>query len=496
MRSTKHDVIVVGGGMGGLAAAIALGAAGQRVLLLERADALGGKVGEVVVDGVAFDTGPSVLTLPDVVDSVLRRAGLSVAADLPLVRPSPSFRYRYPSGTQLDVFVDVEDTIASVRRTLGDLAGDELRQFLSYAKDIWETSKDDFVFGEAPTVSTLVRLAFTRPFDMLKVDPLHSMRGAITSRITSPELRTLLLRYATYNGSDPTTAPATLNCIAHVELALGGFGVAGGMSALRDVLARACAAVGVVIQTGVSVDDVVVVEGRVVGVRVGNDVIEADDVVVNADVAWLRALPGFATALPKPTSLSMSGATMVIKARRRDTRVAHEVVFADADYLDEFADIFRRRRGPRTPTIYVCAQERAHARRGWHEHEPLFVMVNAPALDTGDTVDTVDDSAMLLDHALLRLRALQLINNDDKVIWRRSASDLAAAFPGSAGSLYGAASNDRRAAFSRASNAVKDVAGLYLASGSAHPGGGVPLCLQSGLLAATALLARRGGRKR
>ena len=482
--SDKQDVIVVGGGMGGLAAAIALGAAGKRVLLLERADHLGGKVGDVVVDGVAFDTGPSVLTLPDVVDRVLRLAGMSVAAHLPLVRPSPSFRYRYPSGTQLDIFVDVDDTIASVRRTLGDVAATELASFLRYARDIWETSKDDFVFGPAPSVSTLVRLALSRPFDMLKVDPLHSMRQAINNRISSPELRALLLRYATYNGSDPTTAPATLNCIAHVELSLGGFGVAGGMSALRDALQQACAAVGVVVRTGVAVDDLVRFDGRVVGVRVGEDVVEAGSVVVNADVAWLRALPGLAKAAPKPSSLSMSGATMVIKARRRATRVAHEVVFPDGDYLDEFADIFRRRRGPRTPTIYVCAQEQAHARRGWAEHEPLFVMVNAPAVEAG--ID--DDSAALLDHALHRLRALRLIDDDDAVIWRRSASDLAAAFPGSAGSLYGAASNDRLSAFRRANNAVGSVAGLYLASGSAHPGGGVPLCLQSGLLAADAVV--------
>ncbi len=484
--STAFDVVVVGGGMGGLAAAIALGAANKRVLLLERASSLGGKVGEAVVDGVAFDTGPSVLTLPGIVDDVLRHAGMSVAAQLPLTRPSPSFRYHYESGVVLDVFVDADDTIASIGRVLGDASANELRSFLRYAKDIWETSKDDFIFKAAPSLATLVRLAMSRPLDMLKVDPLHSMVQAINNRITSPQLRTLLLRYATYNGSDPTTAPATLNCIAHVELDLGGFGVVGGMSALRDVLHAACERVGVEVRCGVSVDDMVVSDGRVVGVRVGTDVIEANDVVVNADVAWLRALPGLQRALPKPSSLSMSGATMVIKARRRSSRVAHEVIFPAGDYLEEFADIFRHRRAPRTPTIYVCAQERAHQRQGWAEHEPLFVMVNMPAIQAG----VVDDSDVVLDHAAQRLRQRGMIDADDEIVWRRSAADLAQQFPGSAGSLYGAASNDRLSAFRRADNAVASVAGLYVASGSAHPGGGVPLCLQSGLLAAAALLRR------
>ena len=490
-----HDVIVVGGGMGGLAAAIALGAAGRRVLLLERATVVGGKVGEIVVDGVVCDTGPSILTLPEVVDDVLRHAGMSVAEHLPLVRPTPSFRYRFSSGQTVDVEVELADTLRNVEGSLGVEAARELQGFLRYAESIWKTSKDDFVFGAAPGAATLARLALTRPIDMLKVDPLRSMRQAIRAQIKSPELRALLLRYATYNGSDPTTAPATLNCIAWVELGLGGFGVAGGMGALRDTLLRAATKVGVVVHTGVAVDGVVVVDGRVVGVRVGDEVINAAAVVVNADVGWLRGQPGIARALPKPSSPSMSGATMIIKARRRAGRVAHEVVMAEAPkgadpsatLLEEFADIFARRRAPQRPTIYVCAQEQAHGRSGWADHEPLFAMINLPAL-AADAVDTEPDGVEVLESAAARLRTLGVIDDDDAIVWRRGPHELARRFPGSQGSLYGAASNDRLSAFRRPANVVAGLAGLYLASGSAHPGGGVPLCLQSGLLAAQGVL--------
>lgn len=480
--------------MGGLSAAIRLGAAGKRVLLLEAANQLGGKIGTATHDGVAFDTGPSVLTLPDILDGVLRLAGIRVGnddgADLQLVSPSPAFRYRFHDGAILDVFVAVEDTIASVQRSLGDEAARELRSFLRYAQGIWDASKDDFVFGAAPTMLDLVRLGMTRPFDMLKVDPLSSMKGAIEKRVTSPALRQLLLRYATYNGSDPLTAPATLNCIAHVELSLGGFGIRGGMAAVRDVLHEACRKVGVDVRTGTPVTRLVEDGGRVRGVVVGDATVRADAVVVNADVAWLReaGLPSVDAALPKPAPLSMSGATMVLKARRRRGdrgRVAHEVLFC-ADYAAEFDDIFRRRRGPRDPTIYLCAQELAHGRTGWAEHEPLFVMVNLPALDDG----VVDDGDALLDAAKARLVDAGLIDGDDDEVWRRSSTGLATRFPGSRGSLYGAASNTRASAFSRAGNAVRAKPGLYLASGSAHPGGGVPLCVQSGLLAADAVLAR------
>jgi 1-hydroxycarotenoid 3,4-desaturase len=488
----RVDVVVVGGGMGGLSAAVKLGAAGKKVLLLEAASQLGGKIGTETVDGVWFDTGPSVLTLPEIIDGVLRLAGLKVghdaAADLRLIAPSPAFRYRFDDGMELDVHVALEDTIASVTRTLGETAGRELREFLRYAQGIWEASKDDFVFGKAPTMLDLARMGMARPLDMLKVDPLSSMKGAIEKRVTSTALRQLLLRYATYNGSDPLTAPATLNCIAHVELSLGGYGVAGGMAALRDVLADACRRVGVTLTTNAPVTRLLEERGRVTGVVVGGRTVLASAVVVNADVAWLReeGLPSAEKALPKPSPLSMSGATMVLKARRRrgaHGRVAHEVLFC-ADYAAEFDDIFRRRRGPRDPTIYLCAQELAHERSGWPEHEPLFAMVNLPALDHG----VVDDGDAVLDAAKARLVHKGLIDPDDQEIWRRSSTGLGARFPGSRGSLYGAASNSRASAFSRAPNALSTRPGLFLASGSAHPGGGVPLCVQSGVLAADAIL--------
>jgi phytoene desaturase len=489
-RPHKH-VVVVGAGMGGLAAAIALGAAGQKVTLLEAAADVGGKVGEVTVDGVSFDTGPSVLTLPDILDAVLAHAGMSVERDVGLVRPGPAFRYRFPSGRVLDVFVAVDETLASVERSLGRAARDELATFLSYARDIWATSKDDFVFGPAPSVATLLRLALTRPFDMLKVDPLSSMQGALLQRIADPDLRLLLMRYATYNGSDPFSAPATLHCIAHVELALGGFGVAGGMMSIARALSRAADKVGVVVRTNARVRRILTTKpGDVAGVVLdGDEAIGADAVVVNADVAHLTEtlLPSSSGALPRPSAPSMSGATMVLKARRRTgaaSRVAHEVLFP-ADYKAEFDDIFRRGRSPQEPTVYVCAQEHAHARRGWDDHEPLFVMANAPALADG----VVDDGEELLQRARARLLAAGMIDADDAVVWQRTSGGLADRFFGSRGSLYGAASNTRQSAFARAPNAVTRVPGLYLASGTAHPGGGVPLCLQSGLLAARAVLA-------
>lgn len=498
------STIIVGGGLGGLSAAIALRAAGEPVRLLEAAPTLGGKLDTVTVDGVAFDTGPSVMTLPDVAAAVLARAGVRLEDVLTLHTPSPAFRYHFPKAIAdgpLDVFVDVDETLASVRDTLGADAADDLRAFLAYARGIWEASKDHFVFAKAPSVGSLVRLALRHPRDLLRVDPFHTMATAAAARVRHPALQLLLLRYATYNGSDPYTAPATLHCIAHVELGLGGYGIVGGMGALRDVLVQEAERLGVVFETGCPVRALQErADGTITGVVVDDGrTIEADAVVVNADVGWLRTVASTSVvkALPKAGTPSMSGATAVLKCRRRDgadARVAHEVFFAD-DYRDEARDIFERRRPPVTPTVYLCAQEQAHRRQGWAAHEPVFAMVNVPALSErrptgGELGAPGDDDAACLHRGLERLRAAGHLDVDDEVIWQRTGADLGARFAGSAGSLYGAASNDAQAAFRRPANALK-VPGLFLASGSAHPGGGVPLCLQSGLLAADARLAAR-----
>jgi phytoene dehydrogenase-like protein len=212
--------------------------------------------------------------------------------------------------------------------------------------------------------------------------------------------------------------------------------------------------------------------------------LEVGQVIANADVAHV-----FGTLLaehePPRQQRSMSGWTAIVRARRRP-RPSHGVLFP-RKYRSEFVDIFDRSRCPSDPTVYVCAQEKAHRRAGWDDHEPLFVMANAPSLRLSEQ-PAADAYRELRDVVLRRLRSVEWLAPDDEVVWERTPGGLAARFPGSGGAIYGPASNSRFAAFQRAANRVPGVDGLYLASGSAHPGGGVPLCILSGAAAARAAL--------
>lgn len=491
------DVLVVGAGMGGLAAAVALAARGLEVEVLEAGERVGGKMGIVEVDGVEADTGPSVLTLPGALDRVLRLAGSSLADEVELLEPEPAFRYLYPDGVALDVFARPERTLASAEAALGRPARDELAAFLAYAARIWEAAAPHFVLGPAPSAAALAAGGLASLALLPRIDPLRGMWGAIRARVRSPHLRALLARYATYNGSDVRRAPATLNCIAHVELGLGGFGVRGGMYEVARALSRAAERAGARVACGARVERILLRHGRVEGVETADGrTLRAPAVVANADAAHVFGAllpPGARPRLSGRAEPSMSGWTAILRARRRaggDARVAHTVLFPARDYVEEFADVFSRGRPPAEPTVYLCAQEACHARRGWAEEEPVFVMANAPAEPASgprppETWDVLCGAVLrALDRAGLR-------DAGDEVVWERTPAGLAERFPGSRGSLYGAASNGPLAAFRRPANRAAP-RGLYLASGSAHPGGGVPLCLLSGLAAARALLEDRG----
>lgn len=486
----SHDVIIVGSGIAGLSAAIPASAAGLRVLVLEAAERWGGKAGIASVDGVEFDTGPSLLTLPDVFDEIFRAAGSSLAEEVRLIRPDPAFRYLFHSGAQLDISVEREETAARIGALWGERARDEFESYLSDAERIWQAARPHFVEGPAPNWATILRGGPSALFALGKIDAFRSLEEGIRRRVKTPELVQLFARFATYNGSDMRTAPATLGCIAHVELNLGGWGVEGGIFRLVEALGQCAMRLGVEFEWNARVEELLLERGRVQGVRVRGGQRRASSVLVNADVRHLleELLPEGATTLSlEKTVPSMSAYNAVYRAARGgevSTRPAHAVVFPE-DYAAEFADIFEKNRPPRTPAVYVCAQEVAQKRVGWPEQEPLFVMANCPAVQEDYEEALVAELAEKVER---KLRSVGWLLDTDERVWSRTPRQLAERFPGSRGALYGAASNDKWSAFRRAPQEVTELPGLYLASGSVHPGGGLPLVARSGQQAARALV--------
>jgi phytoene desaturase len=468
-------VVVVGAGLGGLAAAARLAAVGHAVTVLEQAPEVGGKLGWFARDGHGFDTGPSLVTLPQVLRDLFAATGAPLDDVLDLVRLDPAVTYRFADGSR----VAVPGDLPGVREVLGP----EWSALLDRAGEIWRATEQPFLRSPLQGARTLARLARSAD-DVRTVAPWSSLRGLGAQYLTDPRLRVLLDRYATYSGSDPRRAPAALATVPWVEQAFGSWYVRGGLRRLALAVAERAAQCGAVVRTSTPVTRVLVEGGRTTGVQLaGGERVPADAVVVNADATALydRLLPADAPVRRARATLaratpSSSGFVLLLALRGRTPDLAHHTVLFPDDYDAEFDGLFTDPRPLADPTVYVSAPDDP-ATRPDEDSESWFVLVNAPRHEPGRGVDW--DAPGLADtyaDRVLAVLARRGLDVRDRIRWRevRTPADLGRATGSVGGSIYGTSSNGARAAFLRPANA-SPLPGLYLVGGSAHPGGGLPL---------------------
>jgi phytoene desaturase len=485
--SERHGVII-GGGIGGLSAAIRLRAAGWRVTLLEQGGALGGKMGEIRADGYRWDTGPSVITMRHVFEDLFAAAGRRLDDYLTLLPVDPLTRYLYPDGTRLDIRRDLAETIAQIAQIADDPRDAEgYLAFLAYAARIHRVTGDKFIYHDPPT---LWKLARTPLRDMPAVDPLRTMDAAARSFVRSPKLRQLLGRFATYVGASPYLAPATLNVIAHVELTGGVWYPRGGIYAIAGAYERLARELGADLRCGEPVARIRVEGGRAVGVETASGArIDADAVIANVDVAavYEKLLPesvGAARAR-RLTRLktSCSGFIILLGVEKTFPELVHHNLFFSSDYRREFDDIFKRGVPPDEPTIYAAITSKTDPDHAPPGCENWFILVNAPplspAFDWEREAESYRDRVLdVLEARGVRLRGAIRV---ERLI---TPVDLERLTGARRGALYGTSSNDRFNALRRPHNRAPDVRGLYFVGGTTHPGGGVPMVTLSGAAAA------------
>jgi 1-hydroxycarotenoid 3,4-desaturase len=486
--------IVIGGGVGGLAAAIRLARAGLTVRLLERADAVGGKLREIELGGRRLLGGPSVLTMRGVFEELFGGAE-QMAARLHLVPVEPLCRHFFADGSQLDVYADEERSRAAIERFAGPASARGYLAWRRHAARIFEIVRGPFMERPIPPVWEM--MSPRALLQMTQIDAFRTLWKALESFFPDPRLRQLFGRYATYNGSSPFHAPATLAVIAHVENAWGVFACEGGIYRLAEALGDQARALGVEIQTGAEVEALVLRGSRVVGVRAGGEPQLADVVVANCDVAdvyeRLLGKPGERLAAKYAAEeLSLSAYVLVAVAPRAPLGLAHHNVFFSGDYRREFDALLDARRPPDDPTLYVCAEDRLDPRAAVPETERLFLLTNAAPLDArGATVDWSAEAERCRAriHAVLGRHRWTLSPEHSAELTPR---DFAARFPRSRGAIYGLASNGMTSAFKRPPNRVPGIAGLYLAGGTVHPGAGLPMVALSAKIAVDLALEELG----
>ena len=492
-KSPKR-VIVIGGGMAGLAVSARLAKKGHQVQLFEASEKLGGKCQTVEVDGFAFDIGPSLLTLPAVYRDLFIKTGKRLEHLLDVKPVDPAFEYIFHDGKRV-VFPNLSHngTVAAITKSFGAQAGRDWHQLLKRAEEMWEASREDFIEGELRSIWPFLRRK-TLLKDFRTIAPFKSLR-AITAKYTDdPYLRKIIDRYATYTGSDPRQAPAVLLTIAFVEEAFGAWHVSGGIGELGSSLAKRVGELGVEINLNSPVSKITTENGGATGVILedGREV-RADLIVSNADASNLYStlLEDEPRANRPKRSLSratpsLSGFSLLLSLNGR-SKVKHHTVYFPENYDDEFDSIFKRKKPVKDPAIYICnpRDEKLVSR----ENEAWFILVNAPRHEPGIGTDW-DSEGLKESYAELIIEKLESrgldIRSRLKNMVVRTPADLEREYRAPGGSIYGSSSNGARSAFLRARNR-SPIKNLYCVGGSAHPGGGLPLVALSAEIVAAAI---------
>lgn len=487
----QKNIAVVGAGIGGLTAAALLASKGHKVTVFEKNARPGGKMQQVKASGYRFDTGPSLLTMPFLLEKVFRECGESLENYLKLSEVDPICRYFYKDGTLFDNFADRRKTLKEIQK----FAPEDVKGYVSFldrSEEIYNKTAEAFLFNPLYEMQDLKSLNFR---DLLDIDALSTVSKRVDEYVDSPQLRKFFKRFTTYNGSSPYQAPATLNVIPHVELNQGGYYVSGGLYAVAESLFSLCEKMGAVFHFSTKIESFQTENSRITGcITSGNNQIACDVVFSNADASEtiLSLLPDGAVSKRKKKRQrkiepSCSGFVILLGCNRTWDQLKHHNIFFSEDYRKEFNDIFERKVLPADPTIYIANTSYSDSDHAPEEGSNLFVLVNAPYLaenqDWKKWTDTYRDK--IIDE--LENRGLSGLRKAVEYISVINPEDFYQKFKSNKGSIYGTSSNSTFSAFIRPRNKVRSLSNLYMVGGSTHPGGGIPLVIQSAFNAVTLL---------
>ena len=490
-------IVVIGAGMGGMTAAGRLARAGHLVSVYEACDTFGGKLRTEWIGKFAFDTGPSLLTLPAVYKDFFIRTGKPLGLMCEIVPVDPSFDYRFTDGTHVS-FSNLSrfHTLNVIRAEYGDEAAQQWDQMMRRASKMWDVSREPFVESELRSPLTLFkRRNLIR--DIFIISPWTSLRKFADKYLPDRRLRYILDRYATYSGSDPRKAPAVLATIAYVEEAFGAWHIKGGLGTLATLVHQRCIDVGVTFHFNSRVAQITVEKGVASGVRLQDGtVISTDAVIANADAALIynQLIEGEDRKLRKvrrnlmKADASLAGFTLLLGLRKDGSNpLKHHTVLFPEDYDAEFDSIFTAKTPALEPTIYICAPQDEQMVKD-SSLESWSVLVNAPhhgdgGFDWSDENFSRNYANLIIDQ--IEARGIPVRARLESLTIRTPA-DLERSVLAPGGSIYGTSSNGARAAFMRAKNR-SPIKNLYCVGGSSHPGGGLPLVGLSGEIVANAV---------
>lgn len=480
MSTAQGHIGIVGAGIAGIATAVRLAVQGWQVEVFEANEYPGGKVTEIREKGFRFDAGPSVFTLPKLVDELFELAGKNPREHFPYQKLENTCRYFYPDGTRINAWSDPQKFAEELQQVTGE-PEQNVSLFLDKSRELYDITKDVFLTKSLHKAGTYLNSTTFKAFLKIgKLDAFRTMHEANSSRFQDPKVVQLFDRFATYNGSNPYRSPATLNIIPHLEHNIGAYFPKQGIHAITRSLVALAESLGVTFHLNARVEEILLTQKKVTGLRVNGKDHSFDRVVSNMDMVntYRKLLPAH-KAPEKLLKQEKSTSALIFYwgiGQSFPELDLHNIFFSD-DYQSEF-EAMQAHQVPEDPTIYLYISSKMVKGDAPEGKENWFVMINVPNNQGQDWDKLIQVArAIILKHISSRLGVeIEPLIETEAMLDPRSIEAKTSSFRGA---LYGNASNNRFAAFLRHANFSRGLKGLYFCGGSVHPGGGIPLCLLS-----------------
>ncbi|MCX7878670.1 MAG: phytoene desaturase family protein [Ignavibacteria bacterium] len=499
-------IAVIGSGIGGLSAASRLAHQGYEVHIYEKNSYPGGKASQVIKDNFRFDRGPSLLTMPFVLEELFNFCHEDIKKHISYKKLDILCKYFFPSGNIINAWSDTERFKDEIDSKTSD-TGESLKKYLDYCRKIYDLAADIFLFHNPRKLSTyLSRSAIKALLNINKIDIFRTMDEANRSFFRDEKLIQLFNRYATYNGSDPYKCPATLNIISHVEYNLGGYYIhpvtennyqklsgsqvrSGGIHSLTYALYQLALKKRVKFHFNSEVREITTYGRKIRSIRTDDEIIPCDVVLSNIDVYLTMKLIDKQCNLNIENKLSSSALVFYwgVKITSSELEI-HNILFSQ-DYRKEFRQISDEKIYPEDPTIYIYISSKFNPSDAPDGYENWFVMINTPEVNPN-----LKNLSEIREKIISKIRKVTGYDIENLIVAEEIMTpyDLENLTGSYKGAIYGISSNNRTSAFMRQSCKSKHIKGLYFCGGTVHPGGGIPLVIISGKNAADEIIQDYG----